>query len=151
MRKGLIILTSCFILAACHQPEQVALNCASTNVQVAQNITLNTTTATPTLYVFHNTSKQAFFFNHESGRGMSAGWASQIDPDQWTAILMDKSKFALTCTLVNSAGNQTTSCAQLVQACQLQTKAALSKDNYWVAENKTQAELLAAIKARHLS
>ena len=54
------------------------------------------------LYLFHNASDNKIIINHPvEDPGASAGWASELDPGNWSAFTIAKGKFAITCTEAN--------------------------------------------------
>jgi hypothetical protein len=128
--------------------KNVAVHCKK-NRQIAvrkQRFYLNVLDAKPKVYFIHNTSKQTFWLNHETGQSMSAGWSSQIAPGQWSAILLNTRNFNLTCTQIGSAGVACLNCADLISVCQAtNVNTAKTTGEYWIAENQTYPHLIAQL------
>ena len=113
------------------------------------NLLLQGKQQAPTLYLLHNLTNQPLYLNHETGHGMSAGWASKIDSGKWSAFLVDKPHFSLIC---QTSTFKTITCkhhiAVLAQAIQPLTKQQIG--TYWVAENQAYTALLSEIKKRKI-
>lgn len=110
-------------------------------------------TAMPRLYVIHNISKHSLWITHESksGRGMSAGWASSLHANHWSAILIGRRQFSLICQYQRKSGGvMNTSCRRVIRICQFShvyTKNPIGGD-YWVAENVVYHALVPRIRHR---
>ena len=108
-------------------------------------------TAKPRLYAIKNTSESAILITHDSTRGMSAGWASQLSSQHWSGLLMTHPNFDLSCyALKKIGGMKKVSCKQVLHVCQfsqLYSKNPISA-GYWVGENLTLNALMTRIRAR---
>ena len=149
----IFILSLTVLLVSCGTHESVNQrttfsNCSVTNVQLGQDITLNSIDAAPRIYLIQNKSNQTFWLNHVTHRPMNAGWASSISPDHWSAILVDEPAFALSCSTVTGPQNQRLNCADVTNVCLLSTKPIKAGDHYWVTEDRMGADILSAIQQR---
>lgn len=108
-------------------------------------------TAKPRLYAIQNTSKKAIWITHESSRGMSAGWDSQLSSQHWAALLMTHPNFEFGCRLSSKNGRmKKVPCKQVLHVCQFShfySKNPISA-GYWVGENLTLKALMTRIRAR---
>lgn len=112
-------------------------------------------TAKPRLYVIHNISHYPIWLMHEKKvPSASAGWASQLLANHWSAILVTKPNFALQCRLQKKSGGMTTvPCKQVIRTCQFSefdSKNPIS-GGYWVVENVLLGALEPRINARGFS
>lgn len=109
-------------------------------------------TAYPRLYVLENISKHPIWLNHDDHRsGMDAGWASELFPQRWSAILVTQHNFDLTCHWHNKSGHmEKLPCHIILRACQFSeftVKNPIS-GGYWVAESVPYRALESSIRAR---
>lgn len=80
----------------------------------------------------------------------SAGWTTRIQPKNWSAIIVKGSAFNIACIEQSPGQEQRIACAHTLRACRM-TKADLSSldaGTYWLAEDKSRREILAAIEER---
>jgi len=107
----------------------------------------------PILYLLHNTSSQRFYFDYGDHHGMDAGWSSWIAPKHWSAILINKPRFLLTCGQLfkTKAGVKSLDCARLVTVYRVKPELpSHGLGTYWVAEDQPLATFYVAIKKRHI-
>lgn len=109
-------------------------------------------TAKPRLYAIQNISKGVVWLTHDSGgRGMGAGWDSQITSQQWSALLMTKPHFNFSCHFQKKDGGmKIVPCQQVLRVCQfswLYAKNPIS-GGYWVGEDLTLPNLMQRIRER---
>lgn len=109
--------------------------------------------AVGTIYIFYNRSNRAFFLDHPVARpSASAGWGSELQPQHYSAILMNQSPFTLTCTALSKMGpGQALNCREVVKVCRLQSATITLKSlpgSYWLVENVTRRALYAGIQKR---
>lgn len=104
----------------------------------------------PQLYLLHNQSKQPLYINHETGHGMSAGWASKIDAEKWSAFLVDRDNFTLVCQTIRF---KSIACKNNIAVSEKSTQRLTKQQSgtYWVAENQSYTALVNAIKSRKIS
>ena len=103
------------------------------------HLTRNRLATHPQLLWLTNTSRQAVIIDmvnkHPSA---SAGWSSKIDPQNWSAMLQQKSRFALQCFTADGKYRHI-DCGNMISACWMPVKAAkkVLNGNYWVSENRS--------------
>ncbi len=90
------------------------------------------------LYFFKNTSKQSLWLDRLNKKeSASAGWSSYLRPTNWTALLLDKKEFTLSCAVLTPGKVDYVNCGQAISVC-TPAHAALTtnhKGSYWVAED----------------
>lgn len=110
-------------------------------------------TSYPRLYVFENAGAHPIWLNHSDKNkgGMDAGWASQLFPHHWSALLVTQRRFDLTCqTQTKSHGMVTVPCKKVLRACQFSEFTSKNPvgGGYWVAESVPYRALESRIRAR---
>lgn len=126
------------------------ISCPAVKTITANNYLLNTSkNGGPQLFVIHNLSHATVLLNHPLNRdpGAKAGWASEIKPNHWSALLLNSKNFLLNC----SSGKKVhlVNCSKFIRVCEpdLKLDPALS-GNYWFVENQTEANFWPAILKR---
>lgn len=110
-------------------------------------------TSSPRLYVFENTGLSPIWLNHtdKNKGGMGAGWASQLFPRHWSALLVTQRNFDLMCQMqTKTRGMVTVPCKKVLHACQFSqfTSKNLVAGGYWVTESVPYRMLESRIRAR---
>jgi hypothetical protein len=106
------------------------------------------------LYLIKNTAASKIWLNHETERvSASAGWATELEPGNWTAIMLAKQPFDIVCVELKPGAEQHISCQATLSVCQMEYAkfSAASKGSYWVAENLSLEKLLDKITRRGIS
>ncbi|MCW5589494.1 MAG: hypothetical protein KIT27_07490 [Legionellales bacterium] len=154
---GLLLTTTVFAVSS--HPSTTGQKCHSAEVKFQGNyIQLNSTNAENSrthLYLLHNTSDKSFTFDHPmTHTGASAGWASNLKPNFWSAIVVNKPNFQLSCNASSTATEKKDhaelSCKEMVKVCELTTVKIPDSQagTYWYAENQSYQSLLSAIEKR---
>lgn len=119
------------------------------------NLVLNGSSSKQSLYLFHNISDKSFWLNHVMSKdpGASAGWASELNADNWSATALGTENFEVNCTILGSGEVKDLNCKDVVKVCKFEEPVFNSEDSgsFWVSENKPLTELLEAIKSRGIS
>lgn len=154
MKYKMVGLAAVFFFSAMiFATEKFPAQCKVSGLRYNQaNVTLfSQHTAKPRLYAIQNISNNAIWITHESSRGMSAGWDSQLSAQRWSAILMTHQNFEFACRLSKKTGRmKKVPCNQVLRICQfsqLYSKNPISA-GYWVGENLTLRALMTRIHAR---
>jgi len=107
------------------------------------------------LYLLHNMSDKNFWLNHplSQDKGVSAGWGSELNMGNWSAIAMNTYDFAMNCTILGTGEVEHLNCKEVVKICKFEKPVFNSENSgsFWVAENKPLSNLLDAIKSREIS
>ena len=119
------------------------------------NLVLNESSSKQSLYLLHNVSGNSFWLNHVMSEdpGASAGWGSELDADNWSAIAMNRENFEMNCTILGSGEVKDLDCKEVVKICKFEKPVFNSEypESFWIAENQTLIDLLDAIKSRGIS
>jgi hypothetical protein len=102
------------------------------------------------LFLIYNQSNQNLWLTHPTKQaGASAGWASQLAPENWSAIKIEDD-FELACIESSPGHEQRVSCQKAVVICQFK-KLFVPKEAvgaFWVGENLPMDVLLTHIAER---
>lgn len=103
-------------------------------------------------YFFQNKSTQGIWIDHpqEKNPGMSAGWASYIRPNNWSALVINKSNFALSCASIQPGKVVYLNCSKVIGVCTPQHIMLTKKvtGNFWLTEDKDWDSFLRALQRR---
>lgn len=103
------------------------------------------------LIFIHNLSQLDLWITHPvSNPSASAGWASRLQQDHWSALAVDKPKFDITCIESRPGHEQQVPCEGVLAVCEWKGVKLPKKDSgtFWVGEDLPLAELKAAIGGR---
>ena len=120
------------------------------------NLILNTESGpVQGLYLFHNISEKDIWINHPVGKdpGASAGWASNLNPGNWSAFAVNKGDFVLNCSAMGQGEVQHLTCEKVLTACKF-TKPVFKQaegGSYWVSEDKPLEAVLEEVKKRDIN
>jgi hypothetical protein len=118
----------------------------------AQNVILNESSSKQSLYLLHNVSDKSFWLNHVMSKdpGASAGWASELNAGNWSAITINLEDFEMNCTTLGTGEVKDLNCEEVIKVCKFEKPVFNSEDSgsFWVAENKSLTNLLDDIKSR---
>lgn len=155
------IMACCFLLASCHQRRDgfsPPAGCAVVGAHYASgDVVFQKNPNQPaSVFLLYNTSKKStLVVNHSPGSdpGASAGWASNLKPNHWSALMMTTKEFTLNCRKkINDSHYASVACAQVLQVCRFKVCHAKDKKslygNYWLSENKSRMHTLETIKDR---
>ncbi len=121
---------------------------------VKQNAVLsNSKPDQPALFILHNVAQQDFWLSHPvDPASASAGWGTFIKQNNWSAIMINSKDFTITCSKTAPGELQSLNCKDALTACQLQSAniPSNSAGNYWVIENSSYRDMLAALRKRRL-
>jgi hypothetical protein len=122
--------------------------CKAIPVQ-GESLTLNAKKSK--LVLIHNRSDLDLWLTHPvTEPGASAGWATRIQADHWSALTVDQPSFVITCIESRPGHEQQIPCEAAIAACQW--KAAKipkrEKGTFWAGEDLPLTELTAAIRGK---
>ncbi|MDF1796078.1 MAG: hypothetical protein P1U63_06030 [Coxiellaceae bacterium] len=86
-----------------------------------------------------NTSRQSVIIDMViKNRSASAGWASTLEPQNWSALLQQKPAFTLQCFTADGHYRHI-DCGNMISACWMPVKASKKalNGNYWVSEDRS--------------
>lgn len=103
------------------------------------------------VYFFYNISKQSLWLDHPvEHRSASAGWSSYIQPQRWSAMLVDRQNFAVSCAQIKPGEVNYQSCEKVIKVCipKADSFNAKRKGSYWLVEDKAWTDLLQGLEKR---
>ena len=102
--------------------------------------------------MLHNLSNHDLWITHPSGEagGANAGWSSQLQAGNWSALAHSGKDFALNCIESMPGHEQQISCATVLAVCQWPNTQmpANTSGTFWAGENMSLSELMAYIERR---
>lgn len=99
----------------------------------------------PLVVIIHNLSKADLWITHPvSEPNASAGWSSRLQAGNWSALVLDKEAFELSCIESQPGHEQQVPCRGLISACSWATVTMPSqgKGTYWAGEDMSLSALL---------
>ncbi len=111
-------------------------------------------TTKPVLMIIHNLSGGDLWITHPvADPGASAGFSSLLGANQWSALVVDKKSFELTCIESKPGHEQQIACeGQLVICKWPKVKISLKqRGTYWAAENMNWSDLRTYLGGRGFS
>jgi hypothetical protein len=148
-----ILVSFCLVLLSVYALAEPTLPTGCQPVAVrGEAVTLKSKKAK--LVFIHNISKTDMWLTHPViDSGASAGWTSRLQSGNWSALVVDKPPFALTCIESRPGHEQQLPCEGAIAVCQwLSVKIPnnLQNGTFWAAEDKSLDALTAAIGGRGL-
>ena len=127
-------------------------SCTPTKVLKSQNKNIILEGATDThVYLIKNHTQKSIWLDHPGKHsGASAGWSSYLKPGDWSALLVEKHDFSVSCSVIAPGKMETLDCAQSLSVCKPMHLAYTShrKGTFWLVEGKPWKELLKGLQAR---
>lgn len=130
-------------------------HCVSVEVTIEKkNIILPGVTSTKAsqIYFLHNISPKSLWIDHpqEGKQSLKAGWSSFVQPDRWSAILINKKEFAINCAVIEPGKVNYQNCSKTITVCMPKDAKYDSKrkGSYWLAEDKSYEDLIVALEKR---
>ncbi len=106
---------------------------------------------TTVIYFIQNIAKQSLWLDHPvQRRSASAGWSSYVQPGMWSALLVNRKDFAISCAEIQPGKVDYLHCEKVISICSPEKLAVDSKrkGSYWLTENKSWDDLLKALEKR---
>lgn len=102
------------------------------------------------VYVLYNTSFQPILVRHVTdGTLLDLPMPSVINPNTWTAILLEEDNFILSCQDYSVGYSHAVPCDAAISACELAVSPVMesAQGEYWITENnQTKEDLFATIR-----
>lgn len=110
-------------------------------------------THTAQIYFIHNTSQQSIWLDHpveNKSAGASAGWSSYSLPGKWSALLLNRKNFAISCAVIQPGKVEVRNCEKVISVCvpKLPLFDSKRKGSYWLVEDRTWDDLLKMLEKR---
>lgn len=126
--------------------DSIAFSPAKTSSQGNKVVILNEGTK---IYLIHNVSAKSIWIDHPTKKqSASAGWASFITPGNWSALLIDKKNFIISCSQIKPGEVVDLNCNNTI-AVFLYPISTQKKGTYWLVENKSYNDLLKLLSHKH--
>lgn len=106
---------------------------------------------TTKIYFLQNVSNQSLWLDHPVDHpSASAGWSSYSLPGKWSAILLNRKNFAISCAVINPGKVDYQDCSKVISVCTSKNAVFDSKrkGSYWLAENLTKDDMLKILEKR---
>lgn len=103
------------------------------------------------LIMVHNLTETDLWVTHPvSNASASAGWSSRVQPNNWSALLVEKPPFVLSCIESRPGHEQQIPCEGSIAVCHWRAAAipASEKGTFWVGEDLSLNALMTAIGTR---
>ena len=105
-----------------------------------------------TIYFFKNISSQSIWIDHPIPHpSASAGWSSYLRPGNSSALLVNRKNFAISCAVIHPGKVEYLNCEKVISVC-VANKVTMTqtsrKGTYWLSEDKSYDDLMAALKKR---
>jgi hypothetical protein len=126
--------------------------CTLAKVKVQdKNILLLAAGGTKQVYVIQNARTKGLWIDHPVARpSASAGWSSYVRAGNWSALVVDRKEFTISCAVIQPGKVEYQDCVHTISVCS--PKEALfksaTKGTYWLAEDKPLDELVKAAAKR---
>lgn len=89
-------------------------------------------------YVLYNASSTPILVRHISdGELLSLPMPSIVQPNKWTAILLEENYFPMSCQEYSDYGRFNVPCSSVIKACELAVSPVMlsAQGEYWITEN----------------
>lgn len=104
------------------------------------------------IYLMQNVSKQSLWLDHpnERHRSASAGWSSYLLPGKWSALLVNRKNFTISCAEIQPGKVDYQNCSKAITVCTPHVASFDSKrkGSYWLVEDQSWEDLLKALDKR---
>lgn len=148
MMKRVFTLLLLVMSAAVSAEDSVPALCQPITVQ-EESVMLKTKQAE--MVLIHNLSSSDLWITHPvTDPGASAGWSSRLDAGNWSALMVDKESFELSCIESKPGHEQQVPCASVITLCEWSGVKipAQTTGTFWVGENMLLPSLIAHVSAR---
>jgi hypothetical protein len=105
------------------------------------------------VYFFKNSSKEAVWLDHPTRKSASAGWSSYLRSENWSAFILNRKDFVITCSAIRPGKVDSLDCMQVLAVCAPKEAAFKTppKGTYWLVEDKSWDEVVKSMEKRGIS
>lgn len=105
------------------------------------------------IYFFKNTGKEGIWIDHPSSHNMNAGWSSYLRAGNWSAFLLNRKDFAMSCALIEPGKVEYLDCSKRVTVCAPKEVAFKKnpKGTYWLVEDKSWEEMVKVVEKKGIN
>lgn len=105
------------------------------------------------IYYFKNLTQQSLWLDHPvEKRAANAGWSSYLRPGKWSALLLNRQNFVISCAVINPGKVDYQHCSKAILVCVPKPKTAVfeskRKGTYWLAEDQAWEDLVVGLGKR---
>jgi hypothetical protein len=102
------------------------------------------------IFFIHNISSDTIWLNHPQGRNphAGAGWATQLQPNHWSALVLSENDFAIDCSMPGKRKLTYLNCSRVITICRTAVGISDISGNYWIAENKSWGKLIKTVMSK---
>lgn len=148
MKYGLLLLVMGLMNGQVFAEDNRPSSCQPQAVQ-GDSVTLSTKKAV--LVMIHNLSQTDLWITHPvTEASANAGWTSRLQANQWSALVLDKESFELTCIESKPGHEQQIPCVGVIAVCQWPTVTIPEQQTgtYWAGENMDLPDLTTHLGSR---
>ena len=146
--KGLFIFLYMLLSSSVLAEASLPSGCQAMAVK-GETVTLKL--AQKSLIFIHNLTQADLWITHpESNPSASAGWSSRLQANHWSALVVDKSSFNLSCIESKPGHEQVIPCEGAIAVCQAK-KVKMPEDGeatFWVGEDQLLSTLTTSLGSR---
>ena len=105
----------------------------------------------PVVIMIHNLSDSELWITHPvADPGASAGWTSRLSKGKWSALVLDKPSFELSCIESRPGHEQQVPCEGMLAVCEWSAVKITAQSNgtAWAGENKGWSNLITYLGGR---
>lgn len=99
------------------------------------------------VYLFQNNSKKSLWLDHPTKKmGASAGWSSYLRKGNWSALVVNRKDFSISCAVIQPGHADNLNCSQVISICKpYQVAVSKRKGTYWLVEDKSWDAVVAVV------
>ena len=102
------------------------------------------------VYFFKNTGTQGVWIDHPTHRTANAGWSSYVRTGHWSAFLLNRKNFEISCSVIQPGKVDNLNCANVISVCTPKEVSFKTppKGSYWLAEDKSWDDIVKDVTRR---
>ena len=157
--RNFIMIAFALLMSGCshHHRVQAPAGCLARGYHYHADLLVLHTAASQQsqLFLLYNVSNHKILINHYlwGDPGASAGWSSVIASNRWSAIVLNRTKFPISCKVMGHEYKKV-DCAKVLFACQFPNISInakrLSHSSFWAVESVFLHQLLQRLQQRFI-
>lgn len=154
LKKSLPLILLCTVMSANVFALEQKITCSPAKVAVKNRIyVLNKAykAKQAKIFLIENKSDKVILIDHpqSSDAHAGAGWGTNLQPGNWSALMLAKHDFAISCAIVAGDKTMALDCGKVIKVCEANVKPkAIETSSYWLVEDKSWSELEKDVLAR---
>jgi len=94
------------------------------------------------VYYLRNISNKSLWLDHPQRKaGANAGWSSYLRTGNWSALIVNRKEFSVSCAVIQPGNVDYLNCSQAITVCTPNEILARRKGTYWVVEDKSWSDV----------